>query len=367
MNQTNQVLALLGVALLSGCAVTHKTVGSFDDYDEVFVGDVVSNLMNGTGVIEAEIKKSKIKCSGTSRTTFVPPFSINCSGQRGDAKLRCADGRVLTVDWQTKSCAVGVGEGRDQNGATFRFVFGLDEKTALDELEKQKTLVATKPEFPVYKPKEFRKEKGFSTGTGFFITENGYLITNHHVIEDAKSLSVLSTNPSKELPARLVVSDPANDFAILKVDVISAPIPLASTFTSQKGEEVLTLGYPLIALQGQEQKATFGRINALSGLRDDVRLIQVDVPIQPGNSGGPLLNDKGEVIGVVTATLNQIITLRAAGHLPQNVNYAVKIDYALPLLNSAGLALPRNSAPMKLDMSKIVALRERSVVLVIAK
>jgi S1-C subfamily serine protease len=165
----------------------------------------------------------------------------------------------------------------------------------------------------------------------------------------------------------VVVSDSANDVAILKVDTTSVPIPLASTFASQKGEDVLTLGYPLIALQGQEQKATFGRINALSGLKDDVRLIQVDVPIQPGNSGGPLLNDKGEVIGVVTATLNSIVTLRAAGHLPQNVNYAIKIDYALPLLNSAGIALPRTSVPVKLDMSKIVALRERSVVLVVAK
>jgi S1-C subfamily serine protease len=95
-----------------------------------------------------------------------------------------------------------------------------------------------------------------------------------------------------------------------------------------KGQEIFTLGYPLISLQGQEQKATFGRVNALSGVRGDTRFVQIDAPIQPGNTGGPLVNEKGEVVGIVSSMLHPMATLSLAGTLPQNVNYAVKSDLA---------------------------------------
>ena len=98
-------------------------------------------------------------------------------------------------------------------------------------------------------------------------------------------------------------------------------------------------------------------------------LSRIDVPIQPGNSGGPLISKRGEVVGVVTATLDQIITLRTAGALPQNVNFAVKIDYILPALRSALKGqVPAFAASSKdLEMAKLVSMRESSVVLVVAK
>jgi len=369
--QTLKMVALLSLTALSlaGCSVKYKAVGSFDDYNEVFVGDVDHNLLAGSAYIVAETKNSKIKCEGQSYVTHIPPLSLGCAGQRGKAPLRCTDGRRLTIDWVAKSCTVGFGEGTDQNGVTFRLAFGLDEAAAKEELEKLSTQVAKNPDLPVYRPKEFRKEKGFSTGTGFFVTNDGYMVTNFHVIEGAKSVTVISPAEKKELPATIIQTDPANDIAILKVEAQTAGIPLVSSFTSVKGEEVLTLGFPLVALQGQEQKATFGRINALSGIQNDIRFVQVDVPIQPGNSGGPLLNSRGEVIGVVTATLSQIVTLRASGSLPQNVNYAVKIDYITPALNAAKVDRSKVISPSssKLDMAQVVSLRESSVMLVVAK
>lgn len=365
--KTMAMLSLFAL-LMSGCSVKYKAVGSFDDYNEVFVGDVDHNLLAGSAYIVAETKNSKIKCEGQSYVTYIPPFSLGCAGQRGKAPLRCTDGRKLTIDWVAKSCTTGFGEGTDQNGATFRLAFGLDEEAAKAELAKLSTQVEKNPDLPVYRPKEFRKEKGFSTGTGFFVTTDGYMVTNYHVIEGATSVTVVSPAEKKEFPAAVVQTDPANDIAILKVDAHTSGIPLASSFSGAKGEEVLTLGFPLVALQGQEQKATFGRINALSGIQNDIRFVQVDVPIQPGNSGGPLLNTRGEVIGVVTATLSQIVTLRASGSLPQNVNYAVKIDYITPALNAVKIDRSKvAAATSKLDMAQIVSLRESSVMLVVAK
>lgn len=360
----------LATVLLAGCSVKYKAIGSFDDYNEVFIGDVDHNLLTGSAYIVAETKNSKIKCEGQSYVTYIPPFSLGCAGQRGKAPLRCTDGRRLTIDWVAKSCTTGIGEGTDQNGATFRLAFGLDEEVAKAELAKLSTQVAKNPDLPVYRPKEFRKEKGFSTGTGFFVSNDGYMVTNFHVIDGATSITIISPAEKKELKAALVQSDPANDIAILKVEAQTIGIPLAASFSGAKGEEVLTLGFPLVALQGQEQKATFGRINALSGIQNDIRFVQIDVPIQPGNSGGPLLNSRGEVIGVVTATLSQIVTLRASGSLPQNVNYAVKIDYVIPALNAAKVdrsKVQSGTPSSRLEMAQIVSLRESSVMLVVAR
>ncbi len=354
---------------ITGCSVKYKVVGAFDDYNEVFVGNVDHNLLAGTGHIKAVGQKTKISCTGDSYVTYIPPFSLGCAGQRGKAPMRCSDGRRLDVEWVATSCTTGHGEGKDQNGATFRFFFGLDEAEAQSRLKELAVQVVSNAELPVYHPKEFRKETGFSTGTGFFVTNDGVMITNYHVVEGAGKVSVIDTATGKQLIAKVIATDPVNDIAVIKVDVQSNAIPLASFFDSSKGDEVLTLGYPLIALQGQEQKATFGRINALSGIKNDVRMVQIDVPIQPGNSGGPLLNTKGEVVGVITATLNQIVTLRASGSLPQNVNFAVKIDYILPALRSALKGhVPVSKMNMQsMSLSQIVALRESSVMLVVAE
>ncbi len=283
--------------------------------------------------------------------------------------MRCSDGRRVVLEWIATSCTTGHGEGIDNHGATFHFVFGLDEATAERELSQLAKSVANKPELPVYNPKEHRKEKGFSTGTGFFVTNDGILATNYHVIEGAKEITIINPLEKKEFIASILAVDPVNDVAILKIDAQTTAVHLAGFCNVVKGDEVLTLGYPLVTIQGQEQKATFGRVNALSGVKDDLRLLQIDVPIQPGNSGGPLLNRRGEVVGVVSATLDQINALRASGALPQNVNFAVKIDYILPAIKTAMKdRFPATATPASnLEMAKIVALRESSVVLVVAK
>ncbi|MEC9344832.1 MAG: serine protease [Pseudomonadota bacterium] len=365
-------IAITLVALAAAaCTAKYPITGSFDDHNEVFQGEIDHNLMNGTAFIEVKAERSGLRCSGHSRVLHIPAsnhlagaFLIPyCAGQRGDARLRCDDGRIIDGDWQAKTCTSGFGSGSDRRGNTFTFAFGMSLDEAKAELGTLRVAVAEKPDLPVYRPKETRKEKGFSTGTGFFISASGHAITNFHVIEGTTDLAAYIGD--RVVPMKIIRTDPANDVAVLKADIVSKPLPIVPSVSTQRGADVFTLGYPRIDIQGQEQKATFGRVNALSGIDDDVRFIQVDVPIQPGNSGGPLFDDQGRVIGIVTQTLNSITALIENGSLPQNVNYAVKSDYALPLLSDIELSQSGGTSGKR--FTELVADATDSVFLVVAR
>ena len=170
------------------------------------------------------------------------------------------------------------------------------------------------------------------SGTGFFVSENGFLLTNYHVIRNAEKVLVLQGD--RELTAKIVAVDPSNDLAVLKVDSPSTPIPLGNVHNVVLGDSVMTIGFPNVPFQGRSPKLTKGEVNSLCGLQDDPRIFQTSVQLQPGNSGGPLLDEFGNAIAITEATLNPFLTLKAAGSIPQNVNYAVKISYAQLLLDT---------------------------------
>ncbi len=188
-----------------------------------------------------------------------------------------------------------------------------------------------------------------ASGTAFFITEDGYLLSNYHVIQGATRISVKTSGGL--VSARVVKSDSINDIALLKVSGAFRAVPLASGREGKMGDSVFTVGFPNIALQGIEAKFTRGEISSLSGVQDDPREFQISVAVQPGNSGGPLVNASGNVVGIVTARLSDAAGLESSGALPQNVNYATKISYALPLLESVpgltGKLKPPHPAPQR--------------------
>ena len=159
------------------------------------------------------------------------------------------------------------------------------------------------------------------SGSGFFISEDGYLITNAHVVRNARSVKVKTG--TGVFPAEVVRVDERDDFALLKV---SGTFPALSISTNEAGlgDAVFTIGFPDIVLQGTQPKFTDGKISSLTGLMDDPAEYQISVPVQPGNSGGPLADLHGNVQGVIVARLDDSAALLAAGSLPQNVNYAVK-------------------------------------------
>jgi S1-C subfamily serine protease len=102
----------------------------------------------------------------------------------------------------------------------------------------------------------------------------------------------------------------------------------------KSGDEVFTMGFPNVGLQGFEPKYTKGNISSVTGVQDDTRYFQISVPVQTGNSGGPLVDKNGNVVGVVVARLSDIGTLIETGGLPQNVNYAIKSSFILALLET---------------------------------
>jgi len=337
------------LVFLSNCTAQYKVVGKYESFNEVFIGTVDSNLLTGASAIKVETVPSKMKCQGSSKITYIPAISYIvpvCKGQKGIATLMCSLTGKVETEFTVTSCTSGYGTGFDKQGRMFAFTFGLKEEEAKIEIERLMSEVKNKPKLPIYEPEKVRKKKGYSTGTAFFISNDGHMITNYHVIKNSNKVTVV-LEEDKEVNAKVVFKDKVNDIAIVKINnqIIEYPLPITNSNSSSVGDEVFTLGYPLVDIQGKELKATFGRINSMTGLKDDTRLMQVDVPIQPGNSGGPLINSKGEVVGIVTATLDSIVTLYKSGTLPQNVNFAMKSDYVIPAMNNI-------SEPKKLKGNK---------------
>lgn len=170
------------------------------------------------------------------------------------------------------------------------------------------------------------------TGTGFMITRNGYLITNHHVVKGSSKVRVQTS--AGLISATIVRVDAASDLALLKVTGSFEALPVVSSRAIRLGAMVATVGFPNIGLQGFEPKLSKGDISSLAGIQDDVKQFQISVPVQPGNSGGALVDERGNVVGVVTAQLNQKAALESTGTLAQNVNYAVKSSYLLSFLEA---------------------------------
>jgi TPR repeat protein len=170
-----------------------------------------------------------------------------------------------------------------------------------------------------------------SAGSGFFISRDGYFLTCAHVIRGSDNLMI--RREGTNAPAKVILSDPNNDIALLKVEGTFPCLPLA-TNKIQLGDTVFTIGFPNIILQGCEPKYTSGEISGLTGIRDDPRLYQIGVPLQPGNSGGPLVTGSGDVVGIVTAKLDDLRTLSLTGFLPQNVNYALNIGVIQKFLDA---------------------------------
>ncbi len=185
------------------------------------------------------------------------------------------------------------------------------------------------------------------------------MLTNAHVVEGCTTISVMPDG-GEPLPARLIASDKANDLALLKVDHQPAKVA-AIRIGIRLGELVSVFGFPLSSVLASTGNFTHGNVTALAGLGDDTRHIQISAPVQPGNSGGPLLDHQGNLVGVVTYKLNALKTAAASGDMPQNVNFALKASVAASFLESNRIRFENGLRRQSSDQQTSRTMPRRSV------
>ena len=174
------------------------------------------------------------------------------------------------------------------------------------------------------------------SGTAFFVSHN-LLLTNYHVVGECKDISVRYPDTAW-FPATLTGTDETNDLALLHTNMDG--ISVASFhFGPRLGEQVAAYGFPYVEILSSSGNFTVGNVTSLSGLRDDTRFLQMSTPIQPGNSGGPLLDMSGNVVGIVDAQLDALAVMKADKSLPQNVNFAIKAPIVANFLAVKGVAV----------------------------
>jgi S1-C subfamily serine protease len=164
-----------------------------------------------------------------------------------------------------------------------------------------------------------------STGTAFAVADDGTLVTNEHVVAGCPMVRV--RQGSHSILATIGATDRADDLAIIKLrEPTQAFARLRAGPALRPGEQVIAYGFPLSGALTTEGNLTVGYVSALRGLRDDERTIQITAPVQAGNSGGPLVDMSGNIVGVVKAKLDAVRVMRATGDVPQNVNFAVSLE-----------------------------------------
>jgi S1-C subfamily serine protease len=226
---------------------------------------------------------------------------------------------------------------------------------------------AKKAELEYQKALEEAKRKAGWSGTGFALYQ-GHIVTNNHVVEDAKTILIkgIKGDFNTEYRATVVATDKTNDLAVLKIDderfssFGSIPYKIKKSM-SDVGESVWALGYPMTSVMGDEIKFTDGKISSRTGIQGDMSVYQISVPIQPGNSGGPLFDNYGNIVGITSSGLNR------EEFNSENVNYAIKTSYLYNLIESAITTsiLPQGTAMQGQTLTQKIKLAKNFVFMVL--
>jgi uncharacterized protein len=175
-----------------------------------------------------------------------------------------------------------------------------------------------------------------SGGSGFIVSRTGIVLTNHHVVDGCREVRVL--RDGTPVVATLIATDPTANLAILRLPEPVADAALVRGDNPVKpGEAVVVVGFPFQGLLSSQASVTAGIVSRLAGPRDDSHQLQITAPVQPGNSGSPLLAASGAVAWVVVAKLNGLRIVKQTGALPENVNFAVNAKYARAQLDRSGV------------------------------
>jgi S1-C subfamily serine protease len=169
-----------------------------------------------------------------------------------------------------------------------------------------------------------------SSGTGFAVGDGRSVLTNFHVVNGCKSVRIANIGAGQ-----VKTVDERNDIAIIEIArPISRPLRFRTGDPLRPGEDIIVIGFPLRGLLSSAPTVTTGIVSSLAGLRDDRTRFQISAPVQPGNSGGPVLDKSGNVVGMVVSKLNVLRIARMTGDIPQNVNFAIPVSILTSVLDA---------------------------------
>lgn len=191
-----------------------------------------------------------------------------------------------------------------------------------------------------------------ASGTGFVVSRQGHVLTNHHVIEGCTTIRATTEGRKKELT--VVGADAENDLAVLQ---LPAPASSMARFRDgrsiRSGDGVVVVGFPLHGLLSSEANVTTGTVSALAGIGNNTRFLQITAPVQPGNSGGPLLDHGGNVVGIVVSKLNAMKIAKVTGDIPQNINFAINGAVAKSFLDANSVEYELAPSGKRLESSDV--------------
>lgn len=173
----------------------------------------------------------------------------------------------------------------------------------------------------------------YASGTGFLVSRNGHVLTNNHVVEGCRRLT-FQIRGDVAVEAVPLATNATTDLALLKTSLTSAPAVFRGPVSLRLGDELVVFGFPLLGDLSSQGNLTNGIVSALSGLNDDLSRLQMTAPIQPGNSGGPVINRAGHIVGVVVETANDEYFRQQRGTVVQNLNFAIHDSLARAFLDT---------------------------------
>jgi hypothetical protein len=174
-------------------------------------------------------------------------------------------------------------------------------------------------------------------GSGVLVGTRGEVLTNSHVLDRCDTITVQFPSEGPQA-ATLIARDTENDLAIVRVKAVPGSVAAFREGAALRaGDTVVAIGYPHSDILATTPHVSVGAVDALAGIADDARFLQISAPVQAGNSGGPLLDTSGHLVGIVNSKLDAIEVARSTGDLPQNVNFAIKAAVARAFLESRSI------------------------------
>lgn len=317
------------------------------------------SAVQGNAAAQAELGRLYASGEGVPKDYRQAVYWYRHAANQGDSRAQAllasmydtgfgvAEDRQLAYFWALLASAKGFGP--DASGSTsivlVKFLDSLEAKlTAAQRDEVQAVARTWKPtasapadDFPASRVPDSRsraaqapRETLKSTGTGFFVSGDR-VVTNNHVTEGCTKLRVAGDSGG-----RLLSSDPRNDLALISSEGRSPDTATIRVGRVKLGEPATVAGFPLSGLLAG-LNITTGNVSSLAGLRGDTRFLQITAPVQPGNSGGPLLDGSGKVIGVVVSKLDALKVAEATGDVPQNINFAINANVLASFLDANGI------------------------------